>query len=72
MNLIQQLEKNILVISLLAGFEMQPLCVVYMLLVDFLTSTLFAMSFALSVHLTLVLDGTVVGACLDLALLLTG
>ena len=61
--------------SLVAGFEMQPLCVVYMLLVklDFLTSTLFSVSFASPVHLILVLDGTgVVGVSwLDLALLLT-
>ena len=57
--------------SLVAGFEIQPLCVVYMLLDLLLTSTLFRMSFALAVHLTLVLDGIVVGACLDLAKLLT-
>ena len=37
--------------SLLAGFEIQPLHVVYMLL-DLLTSTLFGMSFDLAVHLT--------------------
>ena len=62
------------VISLVAGFEMRPLHIVYILLVElhFLTFTLFPMSFALLSCLTLVLDGTVVGACLDLAKLLTG
>ena len=39
---------------------------------DFLTYTLFSVSFALLLWLTLVIDGTGVGgACLDLALLLT-
>ena len=63
-----------LVMSLVTGFEIQPLYIVYLLLVklDFLTSTLFSAGFALPVHLILVLDGTGVvgGACLDLALLL--
>ena len=42
--------------SLVAGFEIQPLPVVHMLLVK-LSSTLFSVSFALPVHLILVLDG---------------
>ena len=41
------------------------------MLLNLLTSTLFGMCFALAVHLTLVLDETMVGACLDLAKLLT-
>ena len=58
--------------SLLAGFEIRPLHVVYMLLdlLDLLISTLFGMSFALAVHLTLEL-WICGGACLDLAKLLT-
>ena len=45
-----------------------------MLLVElhFLTFTLFPVSFALLSCLTLALDGTTVGACLDLAKLLSG
>ena len=55
--------------SIVAGLEIQPLHLVYMLLV-LLTSTLFPMSFAL---LCLILElGTFGGACIDLALLLTG
>ena len=57
---------------------MRPLHVVYMLLdlmleLDVLISTLFSMSLALLSCLTLVLvlDGIAVGACSDLALLLT-
>ena len=54
-------------INLAVGFDVQPLRVVYMLDLLLLASTLFPMSFALSLCLilALVLDGTVLreGAC---------